>query len=113
MSILAVARSCLQLRIMAKSVNLSGRLAYHYLWLASAVRVTIPGMGKSKPSKKPVNATANKSPVLYVRLTDEHEAALAAYIARQKAKPDRQAVGLAALEEFLRAEGLWPWPPKS
>lgn len=49
-----------------------------------------------------------KSPVLYLRLTESHERALDEYIRRQKAKPDRQAVGLAALESFLQQEGLWP-----
>lgn len=72
------------------------------------------GMGKKKPNQaKPVAATtkkpkAEKQSVLYIRTSPEHEAALDAYIQRQKAKPDRQAVGLAALEQFLEQEGLWP-----
>jgi hypothetical protein len=49
-------------------------------------------------------------PVLYLRLTAEHEAALQAFIGRQRVKPDRTAVGLTALEEFLRKEGDWPAP---
>ena len=69
-------------------------------------------MSKQKPSKdKHVTATqkkADKGSVLYLRLTPEHEAALEKYIQRQKAKPDRQAVGLAALEDFLEGEKLWP-----
>ena len=72
------------------------------------------GMSKKKPDKaKPVTKTqkkpaADKLPVLYVRLTPAHDAALDDFIQRQKAKPDRQAVGLAALESFLEQEGLWP-----
>lgn len=61
----------------------------------------------SKQPKK-VGKPKEPTPVLYLRLTPEHDAAIQEYIARQKAKPDRQAVGLAALEAFLEAEGLWP-----
>ena len=60
-------------------------------------------------SKKPANA--DKPPVLYLRLTPEHEAALQSFMSRQRVKPDRTAVGLTALEEFLSKEGDWP-PPK-
>jgi hypothetical protein len=59
-----------------------------------------PGKKAAKP-KEP-------TPTIYLRLTAAHEAAVQVYINRQKAKPDRQAVGLAALEHFLEAEGLWP-----
>lgn len=71
-------------------------------------------MSKDKPKRtKPVTGTAKKPkaekpPVLYLRLTPAHEEALEKYIQRQKAKPDRQAVGLAAIEAFLEQEGLWP-----
>jgi hypothetical protein len=68
-------------------------------------------MSKKKPDKaKPVTATETekKQSVLYLRLTPAHETALERYISRQKAKPDRQAVGLAALESFLEQEKLWP-----
>lgn len=71
-------------------------------------------MSKQKPKQaKAVTATtpkakADKPPVLYLRITPAHETALEAYITRQKAKPDRQAVGVAALELFLQQEGLWP-----
>ena len=71
-------------------------------------------MSKQKPNKTKAMTTTQKKPktdkppVLYVRLTHAHEEALDKYIQRQKAKPDRQAVGLAALEMFLEQEGLWP-----
>lgn len=87
------------------------------MWLVPRADARIVGMGKRKPNgqKKPVQATvknppADKAPVLYIRLSPPLDAALAAYIDRQKAKPDRQAVGVAALEAFLQSEGLWPPP---
>jgi hypothetical protein len=55
-------------------------------------------------SEKP---KTSKTPVLDLRLTPKHEAALEEYIQRQKAKPDRQAVGLAALEMLFEQAGLW------
>lgn len=67
----------------------------------------------SKQPKKVVKAAAPKTPVpvLYLRLTHEHESALVAFINAQRIKPDRTAVGLTALEELLSKEGYWP-PPK-
>ena len=56
---------------------------------------------------------AGKAPVLYLRLTPEHEVALLAFINAQRIKPDRTAVGLTALEELLAKDGFWPpKPPK-
>jgi hypothetical protein len=64
----------------------------------------------SKPKKKPQAEPdkANRGPVLYLRLTEEHEAALQSLIKSQRIKPDRTAVGLTALEELLHKEGFWP-----
>jgi hypothetical protein len=64
-------------------------------------------MGKKK---KPTadRPAKDRGPVLYLRLTDDHERALQAFIDAQRIKPDRTAVGLAALEELLAKEGFWP-----
>jgi hypothetical protein len=62
-------------------------------------------MSKQKSNKS--NAKS-RGPVLYLRLSEEHETALQAFLKRQRVQPDRTAVGLTALEEFLAKEGLWP-----
>lgn len=46
--------------------------------------------------------------MLYLRLPPELDAALQAFIAAQRIRPDRTAVGLTALEELLAKEGYWP-----
>lgn len=71
----------------------------------------MPGVSKQKPPKK-AGATGDRGPVLYLRLSAEHEAALQRFITAQRIKPDRTAVGLTALEELLQREGFWPPPPK-
>jgi len=63
---------------------------------------------KKPPTDKPNDKSKDRGPVLYLRLTDEHEAALQAIIRRQRIRPDRTAVGLTALEEFFTKEGVWP-----
>lgn len=63
----------------------------------------------SKP-KKPV--AESKNPVLHMRMPDFLEQALQAFIADQRVPPDRTAVGLTALEEFLRKEGYLTDPSK-
>ena len=55
----------------------------------------------------------DRGPVLYLRLTPDHEAAMSAFISAQRIKPDRTAVGLTALEELLSKEGFWPWKGKT
>lgn len=62
----------------------------------------------SKSKKQPDAKPESKPPVLYLRLTNEHEAALQEFISRQRVKPERTQVGMAALEELLAKEGLWP-----
>lgn len=64
-------------------------------------------MGKQKQKK----ASKDRGPVLYLRLDDETEASLQAFIAAQRVEPDRTAVGLKALREFLSREGYWPRKP--
>jgi len=63
----------------------------------------------SKPKKVDSKAAPkDRGPVLYLRLTADHEKALQAFINAQRIKPDRTAVGLTALEELLAKEGHWP-----
>jgi hypothetical protein len=69
-------------------------------------------MSKSRPPGRPRKteqpAPDAKVPILYLRLPAELEAALQQFIAAQRIKPDRTAVGLTALEELLAKEGFWP-----
>ena len=67
----------------------------------------------SKPQKKPAPnpAKGGKPPVLYIRPTHAHEAALQAYIAAQDTPPERTTVAVRALEHFLEARGFWPPKP--
>lgn len=62
---------------------------------------------KSNPGPAP-KPSKDRGPVLYLRLTEDHEAALVAFINAQRIKPDRTAVGLTALEELLARDGFWP-----
>jgi hypothetical protein len=63
-----------------------------------------------RPKKKPA-PEKKPQPVLFLRLDAATEAALVGYINSQEAPPDRTAVGLAALRQFLTRHGFWP--PKS
>lgn len=66
------------------------------------------GMAKSKKSPVEQQQPTGRAPVLNLRLGHELEAAVAAFIGRQKVKPDKTAVVLAAVEKFMTEEGLWP-----
>lgn len=66
-------------------------------------------MSKQKPPKP---GSKDRGPVLYLRLDEPTEDALQAFIRAQTVEPDRTAVGLKALHEFLAKHGFWP-PPKS
>jgi hypothetical protein len=68
-------------------------------------------MSKNKPGR-PKSSTPPREKILAMRLPVEVEAALAAFIAGQKFPPTATAVGLRALEDFLRKEGFYPPPPK-
>ncbi len=70
----------------------------------------IPVMSKQK--KQPATDAKKPNPILYLRLDDDTEAALQAFLARQEVKPDRTAVGMTALHQFLAKHNLWPYPPK-
>ena len=65
-------------------------------------------MSKEKPAKKP--KPKDRGPTLHMRLDENEDAALEAFRAAQRVAPDRSAVGLTALHEFLAREGFWPWP---
>ncbi len=67
-------------------------------------------MAKSPKAPK-ASGGKPKGPTLFIRMTQAHENALAAFIAAQAVSPERPAVGLKALEEFLAKHGYWP--PKS
>jgi hypothetical protein len=70
----------------------------------------LPVMGKKRKSSEGKGAKPPRL-VLFVSLTRADEDALQAYIAEQDVSPDRSAVGLKALHEFLAKRGHWP--PKS
>lgn len=67
--------------------------------------------GRPKKGAEPAAPAEGRGPVLYLRLGPELNDALQRFIAAQRIKPDRTAVGLTALEELLSREGYWP-PPK-
>lgn len=62
-------------------------------------------MSKKKPAagKQP-----SKDKILAMRMPADLEAALQSFIAAQTFPPDRTAVGLRALENFLREQGHYP-----
>lgn len=64
--------------------------------------------GKQPKSQKPPK---RKRDVLFISLDSETEACLVAFIASQVVEPDRSAVGLKALREFLGKQGYWPPKP--
>ncbi len=65
-----------------------------------------------KPKHEQPKLPAGRSPVITIRLGHEREAAVAVFIEKQKVKPEKTAVILAALDKFLAEEGLWPNPPQ-
>lgn len=66
------------------------------------------GMTEKKQAKK---TSKDRGPALFVRIDDDTEAALQDFIGAQDVPPDRQAVGLKALHEFLAKRGHWPRKP--
>jgi predicted transcriptional regulator len=68
------------------------------------------GMARSpKPPKPPKKS---RGPVLFIRLDDRTEAELVAFMRAQRVEPDRSAVGLKALHEFLEREGFRKADPR-
>lgn len=64
-------------------------------------------MSKKKPGR-PKSATPPKERILAVRMPPDLEAALESFRAAQSFPPDRTAVTLRALENFLREQGHYP-----
>jgi len=59
---------------------------------------------RKKPAKK--TSPKKRGPVLFVTMDEQTDAELQAYIAAQDVGPDRSAVGLKALREFLVSRGF-------
>lgn len=67
-------------------------------------------MGKKKPGR-PKADTPPRERILAMRMPHDLDEALEAFRAAQPFAPDRTAVGLRALENFLREQGFYP-PPR-
>lgn len=59
-------------------------------------------------SKQKKSAEKPKRNVVFVTLDDETEAAFQKFIGDQRIPPERSAVGLTAIVEFLKREGYSP-----
>jgi hypothetical protein len=71
------------------------------------------GMARSpKPPKPPKPPKKSRGPVLFIRLDDRTEAELVAFMRAHRVEPDRSAVGLKALHEFLEREGFRKADPR-
>ncbi len=70
------------------------------------------GVMSKKKSGRPKSPNPPRERVLAMRMPPELETALEAYREAQTYPPDRTAVGLRALEQFLRSEGFYPPPPR-
>lgn len=70
-------------------------------------RYTMYDVSNRSPSssKKPL---AQRNPIVCIRATPKHIRAIRTFIHLQRVRTSRTAVILAALEEFLGKEGLWP-----
>ncbi len=70
------------------------------------------GTMSKKKANPPATSSGSKDrgPVLFIRLKPDMEEALQAFIGAQDVEPDRSAVGLKALSEFLEKRGFWPPP---
>jgi hypothetical protein len=64
-------------------------------------------MSKKKPGR-PKSATPPKERILAVRMPPDLETALESFRAAHTFPPDRTAVALRALENFLREQGHYP-----
>ena len=67
------------------------------------------GMAKNPP-KSGKSKGKPRGPVLFIRVDEATEAQLVAFMKAQRVEPDRSAVGLTALREFLEREGFRPKP---
>lgn len=69
----------------------------------------MPMAKQRKPDgEKPSEGKKPPGPVLFIRLSEDEEAALTKFIGDQVVPPDRSAVGKTALHQFLAEHGYWP-----
>jgi hypothetical protein len=84
---------------------------YRYLWKPHAgfgmLTLMPPKKKPGRLGKKPKNPG-----MLMLRMDDATVAALEAYLGAQKVPPERTAVALVALRQFLTAEGFLKAPAK-
>lgn len=64
-----------------------------------------PKRTRGRPPKRPAE---ERGPILYLRIDKQTDAAIQSFIASQLVPPDRTAVGLSAIHEFLTKHGYWP-----
>lgn len=67
-------------------------------------------MALMSKAKKPAKAAHDddKPKPIYLRIDPDTDRALALFISRQPAAPERTTVTMAALHEFLAKHGCWP-----
>ncbi len=77
-----------------------------YVWKPqSGANIMLVMAPPKKPAKKPAK---KRGPVLFITMDEGTDAELHAYLAAQDVAPDRSAVGLKALREFLVSRGFKP-----
>lgn len=76
-----------------------------YLWLPHSESCMLASM---PPKKKNPPKPLKNPELLFIRMDPETMTALAAYIDSFEVKPERPAVGLAALRNFLSERGYLP-----
>lgn len=64
----------------------------------------------AKNTRPSADGGTKKRYTVFITLDDATEAALVRFIADQRVRPERAAVGLTALTEFLTKEGYLPPP---
>lgn len=62
----------------------------------------------TQPKKKPNREAKSRQPSMYLRYDEATDEAVRAFIAAQPVPPDKNAVGLTALHQFLERHGFWP-----
>ena len=76
--------------------------------------VTVKTMLLMTQPRKPKKTDAKTNPAngVFLRFSEEHIAAIQAFIDAQRVAPGRATVIIKATEEFLQREGFWPPKPK-
>ncbi len=70
----------------------------------------LSGMAKSKKNPPEPTTPKGRSQVYNVRLGHDLDASIAAYLASQEVPPDKSAVIVAAVRDFMKARGFYPPP---